>query len=360
MARAFNFCAGPAALPEAVLQQAKEEMLDYQGYGASVMEMSHRSPVYGEIAKTAEQDLRDLLNIGDDYAVLFMQGGASTQFATVPLNLLPEGKAADYIVTGRWSQKAVEEASRFGHINVAASSEDNGKFTTVPDQSSWQLTDGAAYVHYCANETVDGVQFPGIPETDAPLVADYSSNILSQPLDVSRFGMIYAGAQKNIGPAGIVVVIVRRDLLGNASANTPVMLNYKVQDDKDSMYNTPPTYSWYLAGLVFKWLKQQGGVKAIGEINARKASKLYGFIDSSDFYSNHIQAAYRSQMNVPFFLADNALDGTFVSEAEEAGLLNLKGHRSVGGMRASLYNAVPEAAVDALIDFMKEFERTYG
>lgn len=359
MTRAYNFCAGPASLPEEVLQQARDEMLDYQGLGMSVMEMSHRSDVYGHIAKTAENDLRELLDISDDYAVLFMQGGASTQFATIPMNLLGAGQTADYIVTGQWSQKAQKEAVKFGKAHIAASSEADN-FFSIPDASTWQLTDKAAYVHYAANETIGGVEYPFIPDVDAPLVADFSSSILSEPLDVSRFGLIYAGAQKNIGPAGIVVVIVRRDLLERSPNSIPVMMNYRVTAEKDSMYNTPPTYSWYLAGLVFKWLKRQGGVKAMVEINQRKAAKLYAYIDGSDFYSNPIDKACRSRMNVPFVLADSALDKRFLQQAEEARLLNLKGHRSVGGMRASLYNAVPEAAVDALINFMKQFEKDNG
>lgn len=359
MARAFNFCAGPAALPEEVLQQAQAELLDYQGKGLSVMEMSHRSGVYEQIAKSAEQDLRDLMGIGEDYAVLFLQGGASTQFATIPMNLLSQGKSADYVVTGTWSQKAFKEAKRFGNAKLAASSEADN-FFKLPAQDQWQLSDDAAYVHYAANETIGGVEFPFIPDTKAPLVADFSSSILSEPLDVSRFGLIYAGAQKNIGPAGIVVVIVRRDLLGKAGDKVPTMLNYQVQADNGSMYNTPPTYAWYLSGLVFQWLKRQGGLAAMGELNARKAKKLYDYIDASGFYSNPIDKPCRSRMNVPFVLADAALDKQFLVQAEAAGLLNLKGHRSVGGMRASLYNAVPEAAVDALIDFMKAFEKANG
>jgi phosphoserine aminotransferase len=359
MARAYNFCAGPAALPEEVLQQAQAEMLDYQGKGLSVMEMSHRSDAYAQIAQEAEQDLRDLLGISDDYAVLFLQGGASTQFAMVPMNLLGEQQTADYVVTGTWSKKALKEAQRFGNARQAASSEADN-FFKIPAPESWQLSDNAAYVHYAANETIGGVEFPFIPDTRAPLVADYSSCILSEPLDVSRFGLVYAGAQKNIGPAGIVVVIVRRDLLGRAGKRVPVMMDYQTQADNQSMYNTPPTYSWYLAGLVFKWLKRQGGLGAMGAINARKSKKLYDFIDSSTFYSNPIDPACRSRMNVPFILADERLDKPFLSQAETRGLLNLKGHRSVGGMRASLYNAVSETAVDALIHFMKEFEKANG
>lgn len=356
MSRVYNFCAGPAALPEAVLKQASEEMLDWQGRGLSVMEMSHRSSEMVSIAEQAEQDLRDLLGISDDYAVLFLQGGASTQFAAVPLNLAQAGDTVDYINTGQWSKKAIKEAGRFANVNVAASSEADG-FCSVPSVDSWKLSDDAAYVHVTPNETIGGVEFPFIPETSAPLVADMSSTILSRPLDVSRFGLIYAGAQKNIGPAGLTLVIVRRDLLGKARAECPAMLDYQVAADADSMYNTPPTYSWYLAGLVFQWLKAQGGLDAMAEINARKAKKLYDFIDASDFYANPVAVSDRSWMNVPFTLADSALDKAFLSGADEAGLLNLKGHRSVGGMRASIYNAVPEAAVDALIAYMSDFAK---
>ena len=359
MSRAYNFCAGPAALPEAVLQRAREEMLDYRGTGMSVMEMSHRDDVIVAMAEQAEKDLRDLMGISDDYAVLFLQGGASAQFAMVPMNLLGEAGRADYVNTGQWSTKAIKEARRFGEINVAASSEDRN-FTYAPARSDWRLSDDAAYVHYCPNETIGGLEFDFVPEVDKPLVADMSSTILSRPLDVSRFGLIYAGAQKNIGPAGITVVIVRKDLLGRAGASVPAMMNYQTHAENGSMYNTPPTFAWYLAGLVFQWLKEQGGVEAIGEINRRKADKLYGFIDGSGFYSNPVAPTQRSWMNVPFILADSGLDKAFLAEADAAGLRNLKGHRSVGGMRASIYNAVPETAVDALIDFMADFEKRNG
>ncbi len=359
MSRAYNFCAGPAALPEAVLQRAREEMLDYRGTGMSVMEMSHRDDVIVAMAEQAEQDLRDLMGISDDYAVLFLQGGASAQFAMVPMNLLGDAGRADYINTGQWSTKAIKEARRFGDINVAASSEDRN-FTYAPARSDWRLSDDAAYVHYCPNETIGGLEFDFVPEVDKPLVADMSSTILSRPLDVSRFGLIYAGAQKNIGPAGITVVIVRKDLLGRAGASVPAMMNYQIHAENGSMYNTPPTFAWYLAGLVFQWLKEQGGVEAMGEINRRKADKLYGFIDASGFYSNPVAPTQRSWMNVPFILSDSALDKAFLAEADAAGLRNLKGHHSVGGMRASIYNAVPETAVDALIDFMADFEKRNG
>lgn len=357
MTRAYNFCAGPAALPGEVLEQAREEMADWHEKGLSIMEMSHRSKEFVAVAEQAEQDLRDLMQIPKQYKVLFMQGGASSQFSMVPMNLLRGRASADYLVTGQWSKKATAEAKRYCDVNVAASSD----FASAPAQAELQLSDKAAYVHYCPNETIGGVRFDYIPATgDVPLVADYSSAILSETLDVSRFGMIYAGAQKNIGPAGLCVVIVRDDLLGEALADTPAMFDYQTAADNGSMYNTPPTYSWYLAGLVFQWLKRQGGVEAIGEINRRKAAKLYAFIDGNDFYANPVALANRSIMNVPFTLADDSLDAAFLQQSEQAGLLNLAGHRSVGGMRASIYNAVPEAAVDALIDFMGDFARRHG
>ena len=355
MSRVFNFCAGPAALPTAVLDKASSEMLDWEGKGLSVMEMSHRSPEYVSIAKKAEQDLRDLLVIPDNYKVLFMQGGATAQFAMIPMNLLRGKKTADYINTGQWSVKAIKEASRYCDVNIAATSEDS-KYSYAPKQSELKLNPDAAYVHYTPNETIGGVEFDYIPETgDVPLVADFSSSILSEELDVSKFALIYAGAQKNIGPAGLCIVIVREDMLGEVVDGTPTAMNYLVAADNGSMYNTPATYSWYLAGLVFDWLKQQGGVSAIAKINQRKAEKLYGFIDESDFYGNPVALNNRSKMNVPFTLKDASFDKKFLSEAEEACLLNLAGHRSVGGMRASIYNAVTEDAVDALILFMKEF-----
>ncbi|UZD64299.1 MULTISPECIES: 3-phosphoserine/phosphohydroxythreonine transaminase [Marinobacter] len=360
MSRAYNFCAGPATLPEPVLRQARDEMLDWRGTGMSVMEMSHRSDEFVEIAETAEQDLRELAGISDDYAVLFMQGGASSQFATIPLNLLGENGRADYVNTGIWSEKAIAEASRYGDIQVAASSEASG-FTTVPLQETWNTRPDAAYLHYTPNETIGGLEYDFIPESgNVPLVADMSSTMLSRPLDVSRFGLIYAGAQKNIGPSGLVVVIIRKDLLGKARSETPTMMNYQVIAENGSMYNTPATYSWYLAGLVFKWLKEQGGVDAMAAVNRRKATKLYEFIDGNDFYANPIDPRFRSWMNVPFTLADDALNGTFLKGADERGLLNLKGHRSVGGMRASIYNAMPEAGVDALIDYMAGFAKEHG
>lgn len=358
--RAYNFCAGPAALPEAVLQQAQAELLDYHGKGLSVMEMSHRSADYVAIAEQAEQDLRDLMNIPSNYKVLFLQGGASQQFSMIPMNLLRGKSSADYVNTGMWSDKAIKEAKKFCQVNVVASDEANN-FRAVPAYDTWQINPQAAYLHYTPNETIHGVQFDFIPQSDVPLVADYSSIILAEPLDVSKFGLIYAGAQKNIGPAGLVVVIVREDLLGDVLKGTPTMLDYKIHADNGSMYNTPSTYAWYLSGLVFKWLKAQGGLQAMAELNQRKAAKLYGAIDNSGgFYANPVAKANRSMMNVPFTLSDANLEKAFLKQAEAQQLLNLAGHRSVGGMRASLYNAVPEAAVDALIDFMADFAQRQG
>ncbi|MGV6860028.1 MAG: 3-phosphoserine/phosphohydroxythreonine transaminase [bacterium] len=359
MTRLFNFSAGPGVLAEDVLKKAQSELMDWHGCGMSVMEMSHRGKEFMSIAAKAEADLRQLMTIPDNYKVLFLQGGASAQFAAIPLNLMG-GKKADYINTGAWSKKAIAEAKRFGEVHVAATTEDSG-FTRVPAQSELDLSSDAAYVHYTPNETIGGVEFPYIPETgDVPLVADMSSTILSRPVDVSRFGMIYAGAQKNIGPAGLVVVIIREDLLGNASESTPAMINYKVMADGDSMYNTPPTFAWYMAGLAFEYLIEQGGLEAIARINERKASKLYAAIDDSSFYANPVDPQARSWMNVPFTLADPALDSDFLSGAAKAGLVTLKGHRSVGGMRASIYNAMPEEGVDALIEFMQAFEQANG
>ncbi len=360
MARVYNFCAGPAALPSPVLEKASSEMLDWNGKGLSVMEMSHRSDEYVSIANKAEQDLRDLLVIPDNYKVLFMQGGATAQFAMIPMNLLRGKTTADYINTGQWSEKAIKEAKRYCDVNVAASSADDN-FSYAPSQETLKLNPDAAYVHYTPNETIGGVMFDYIPETgDVPLVADFSSSILSESLDVSKFGLIYAGAQKNIGPAGLCIVIVREDLLGEVVSGTPTAMDYKVAADNGSMYNTPATYSWYLAGLVFDWLKQQGGVEKIAVINERKAKKLYDYIDGSGFYANPVAKPNRSKMNVPFTLKDASMDASFLQQADEKGLLNLKGHRSVGGMRASIYNAVTEDAVDALIAFMQEFASQNG
>src|SRR5690606_29986808 len=359
--RMFNFCAGPAALPEAVLQKAQAELLDWQGRGLSVMEMSHRSAEFTSVAERAEQDLRDLLSIPSDYRVLFLQGGASQQFAQIPLNLLGEDGSADYIDTGIWSRKAIEEASRYGHINVAASAKEYDYFA-IPGQNQWQLSDEAAYVHYTPNETIGGLEFNWIPEVgDKPLVADMSSTILSRPIDVSKFGLIYAGAQKNIGPAGLVIVIVREDLIGQALPITPSIWDYKIQADADSMSNTPPTYTWYLAGLVFKWLKAKGGLEAMAEINKRKADKLYAAIDNSGgFYRSPVEPSARSWMNVPFLLPSGELEKPFLEQAKQAGLVTLAGHRSVGGLRASIYNAMPEEGVDRLVEFMQDFARRNG
>jgi len=357
MARKFNFSAGPAMLPTAVIERAQAEMLDWNGSGMSVMEMSHRGKEYMSIAAKAEKDLRDVMGIPDNYKVLFLQGGASSQFAMIPLNLMGDRKSADYINTGMWSKKAIAEAKRYITVNIAADTSEGG-FTAVPTQAELKLSPDAAYVHYTPNETIGGVEFDYIPDTgDVPLIADMSSTILSRPLDVSKFGMIYAGAQKNIGPAGLTIVIIRDDLLGKASDIAPTMFNYTTHVENDSMYNTPATYGWYMAGLVFEWLKEQGGMQAMGEVNKRKAEKLYAAIDSSDFYGSPVALNNRSWMNVPFTLADSELDPAFLAGASEQGLITLKGHRSVGGMRASIYNAMPEEGVDALVAFMKEFEK---
>ena len=360
MSRVYNFSAGPAMLPEAVLRRAREELLDWQGSGMSVMEMSHRGKEFMSIARQAEADLRELMGIPENYRVLFLQGGASLQFAMVPLNLMRGPGKADYVLTGSWSKKAIAEGKRFGAVNIAASTEESG-FTTVPPQETWQLDPEAAYVHYTPNETIQGVEFHWIPDTgDVPLVADMSSTILSRPIDVSRFGLIYAGAQKNAGPAGLTLVIVREDLIGHAQAGTPTLLDYATHAEAGSMYNTPPTYAWYIAGLVFQWIKEQGGLAAMGERNKRKADKLYAAIDASDFYANPVDPAARSWMNVPFTLANPELDSVFLEEAKAQGLVTLKGHRSVGGMRASIYNAMPEEGVDALVAFMADFEKRHG
>ena len=357
MSRIFNFSAGPAMIPTAVIQQAEQEFLDWNGSGMNVMEMSHRGKEFTSIANKADADLREVMAIPENYKVLFLQGGASGQFSSIPMNLLRGRTTADYFNTGQWSKKAIQEAKRYCDVNVVASSEENN-FSTVPSKSAWKLNPNAAYVHYTANETIGGVEFDDIPDTgDVPLVVDLSSTILSRPIDVSRFGLIYAGAQKNIGPAGLTLVIVRDDLIGNAIPSTPITLDYKIQADNDSMYNTPPTYALYIAGLVFQWLKKLGGLKAMGEINQRKAEKLYSAIDNSGFYQNPVEKQYRSWMNIPFTLNNADLDAAFLAGAKTAGLLTLKGHRSVGGMRASIYNAMPEEGVDALISYMQEFAK---
>jgi phosphoserine aminotransferase len=359
LARKHNFCAGPAALPESVLTQAQSQLLEWQDAGASIMELSHRGAEFQSVIESAEARLRRLLSISDDYAVLFLQGGASQQFAAIPHNLGSDTLSADYVVTGQWSKKALAEGGRFVKASVAASSADDN-FRSVPAFDSWTLNPDAAFLHYCPNETIGGLEFPWIPDVAAPLVADMSSTLLSRPTDVSRFGAIYAGAQKNIGPAGLVLVIVRKELLGTASESCPATLNWTVAESNQSMYNTPPTFAIYLAGLVFEWLENLGGLEAMAEINQRKAAMLYTLIDESSFYGNPIEPSSRSWMNIPFTLADESLDSLFLAEAEEAGLLNLKGHRSVGGMRASIYNAVPETSVRALCDFMHDFEGRHG
>lgn len=355
MSRVYNFSAGPAMIPEAVIKKASEEMLEWDDEGMSVMEMSHRGKAFMSIATRAEADLRKILSIPDNYKVLFLQGGASSQFAAIPMNLLGDKKTADYVNTGMWSKKAIAEAKRFCDVNVVASAEDSG-FTTVPEFISWKLNPDAAYVHYTPNETIGGVEFDFIPDTGSvPLIADMSSSILSRPIDVSKFGLIYAGAQKNVGPAGLTLVIIRDDLIGKAGDSVPAMMNYKTHADNGSMYNTPPTYSWYMAGLVFQWLLDNGGIDAIGKVNERKAAKLYAAIDDSDFYENPVDKPYRSWMNVPFTLKKAELDAVFLEQAAAKGLKTLKGHRSVGGMRASIYNAMPEAGVDTLVKFMNDF-----
>ena len=361
--RVPNFSAGPATLPTAVLQRAQDEMLNWQGRGVSVMEVSHRSKEYIAITEKAEAKLRSLMEIPDNYKVLFLQGGGSLQFSAIPLNLLKDGQA-DYLTTGTWSVKAIKEAQRYeklglGAVNEVATSKGNS-FTDVPATSDWKLSKNANYFHYCANETIHGLQIFEPPQVDAPLIVDMSSCILSQPINVSDYGMIYAGAQKNIGPAGLVIVIIREDLLGQASEWCPLLMNYTHQVEKESMSNTPATYSWYLAGLVFDWIEEQGGVEAIGKINKQKAELLYKTIDDSSFYNNAVATQHRSIMNVPFTLADSNLDKVFLEESEKAGLLHLKGHREVGGMRASIYNAVSLEWVQKLVDFMQEFEKKHG
>ena len=359
MSEVFNFCAGPAMLPTPVMKKAQSEFINWNNTGSSVMELSHRSQIYMEMAAKAEADLKELMSIPDNYKVLFCHGGGRGQFSAVPLNLLPAGKSADYIVNGSWSKAAAIEAANFGDINVVNIREEDaqGKVSLIPSKS-WPLNSDSAYVHYCPNETVDGIEMNEIPETNGvPLVADMSSTILSHEIDVSKFGLIYAGAQKNIGPSGITVVIIREDLLGNAQKATPCIMNYQTSADNDSMYNTPSTYAWYLAGLVFEWLKALGGVKAIAKTNQKKAELLYQVIDSSDLYSNNIDSLYRSKMNVPFWLKDESLNDEFVNQAEQQGLMALKGHRIVGGMRASIYNSMPLEGVQALVDFMKKFEK---
>lgn len=357
--RVFNFSPGPAVLPLEVLEQAREELLDWHGTGVSVMEMSHRGKAFVSIAEQAEADLRELLAVPKNYRVLFLQGGATAQFAGIPLNISKADSVVDYVNTGAWSKKAIGEAKHYATVNVAA---DAGEpYTTIPAVSSWKLSNNAAYLHYTPNETIGGVEYHFVPDAGAtPLVADMSSTILSRPIDVSKFGVIYGGAQKNIGPAGLTLVIVREDLLGRARPATPAFMDFTAMAKDGSMLNTPPTFAWYLSGLVFQWLKRNGGLQAMGERNRAKAEALYGAIDSSSFYSNPVAKDARSWMNVPFTLAKPELDKAFTAEAKAAGLVTLEGHRSVGGMRASIYNAMPMAGVQALISFMKEFERKNG
>jgi phosphoserine aminotransferase len=360
MARVFNFSAGPAALPEEVLRQAADELLDWNKSGQSVMEMSHRGKEYMGIHAQAEADLRELLAIPANYKVLFLQGGATLQFEMIPVNLLRGKAGADYVHTGEWAKKAIKEAKLFGQVNVVASAED-ANFNYAPAQKDWKLDKNAAYVHYTANETIGGVEFHWTPDTgDVPLVCDMSSNILSKPVDVSKYGLIYAGAQKNIGPAGLTILIVRDDLIGHAVPTPPTMLDYKIHADNDSMYNTPPTYGIYIAGLVFQWLKRQGGLVAVERKNIEKAALLYDFLDGSKFFANPVRKQDRSRMNVPFTLKNAELDDAFLKGAKERNMIQLKGHRSVGGMRASIYNAMPVAGVEALVAYMREFERQHG
>lgn len=355
--RVFNFSAGPSMLPLEVLEQAAKEMTNYNGSGMSVMEMSHRSAEFKQIIETAEQDLREIMNIPDNYRVLFLQGGGHMQFAMVAANLMRQSKKADYIVTGSWSKKASKEAAKYGDVKVVASSEDKN-FTYIPKVAKEDFRPDADYVYICANNTIYGSRYTQLPDTGAiPLVADFSSSILSEEIDVSKFGIVWAGAQKNVGPAGVVIVIIREDLIGFAPENTPSMMDYKIMDDNGSMYNTPPTYGIYIAGLTFQWIKRQGGVKALQERNIKKAKMLYDYIDGSKLYTAPVAKEDRSLMNVVFITGDAELDKKFVAEAKEHGLVNLNGHRSIGGMRASIYNAMPIEGVETLIAFMKEFEK---
>lgn len=360
MKRIINFSAGPAVLPLEVLQQAQAELTDWQGSGMSVMEISHRSKAFIKVAEQAEADLRELMQIPADYSVLFLQGGATTQFALLPMNLSAPDQAVDYLVTGSWSKKASKEAGAIRKVGIVADGS-AVNYMDVPDRKSWMRNPDAAYFHYCSNETISGLEMHAPPEVGSvPLVADMSSTILSRPVDVRKFGVIYAGAQKNIGPAGIVILIIRNDLLERAPAGLPPILTYAAHAAEGSMLNTPPTFAWYFAGLVFAWLKRHGGLAKMAELNKRKAERLYSAIDASGFYKNPVATAYRSWMNVPFTLPREDLDAVFLKEAEKVGLGSLKGHRSVGGMRASIYNAMPEEGVIALVDFMAEFQRRHG
>jgi phosphoserine aminotransferase len=359
MTRIFNFCAGPAMLPLPVLEKAQSELLDYRGLGMSVMEISHRSSAFDELADNTEACLRRLLSISDDYAILFLAGGATTQFAQIPLNLASPEKPGAYIVDGSWSKKAYGIANRLGMARLAASSEASG-FKSIPGPSEWNLSGDESYLHYVSNETISGVQFGQPPETGLTLISDMSSDILSRPVDVDKFGVIYAGAQKNIGQAGITLVVVRKDLLRDLPAIVPDLQSWKVQHAQGSRLNTPPTYAWYMAGLVFEWIEANGGVGRMAELNQQKSDRLYDFLDQSDFYRNDIPAQFRSHMNIPFQIVDESFHADFISEAEEAGLSSLKGHRSVGGMRASIYNAMPIEGIEALVSFMQNFESKVG
>lgn len=347
-------------LPIDVLEIAQKELLDWRGSGVSVMEMSHRGKWFDEIVAHAEETLREILEIQKSHKILFLHGGATLQFAMIPMNLLQGKTGADYVCTGNWSEKAISEAKRFCEVNIVASSKNEG-YVTIPPETNWSLNSDAAYVHYTPNETIGGLEFHWIPKTGSvPLIADMSSTLLSRPIDVSRYGLIYASAQKNIGPSGLTLAIIREDLLGFAPPTTPALLNYQTQVENGSRYNTPPTFAWYMAGLVFDWIKRQGGLSSLAKVNQKKANKLYAAIDRSGFYKNPIDPAYRSWMNVPFRIRDPKLDSSFLKEAEQAGLVELKGHRSVGGIRASIYNAMPEEGVDTLIAFMNNFEQRYG
>ncbi|MFC1503164.1 3-phosphoserine/phosphohydroxythreonine transaminase [Pseudomonadota bacterium] len=358
MEKVYNFCAGPAMIPAEVLKKVQEELVNWNGLGTSVMEISHRSKEFLAVAQQSEQDLRELLGIPANYHVLFCHGGARGQFAAVPMNLLGDAQTADYMDGGYWAHSAIAEAKKYCVPNaVDITCERDGKKAILP-ASEWPLSDDAPFVHFCPNETIDGIEIRDLPDTDKPIVADMSSTILSRPIDVSKYGVIYAGAQKNVGPAGLTIVIVRDDLLGKAKQETPSIFDYKVLFDKESMFNTPPTFAWYLAGEVFKWLKNLGGLEAMQKMNEAKANLLYDFIDSSDFYKNNVHSDNRSLMNVPFQLKNPELDGKFLEQADAAGLKALQGHRVVGGMRASIYNAMPIEGVQALVDFMQQFEQT--
>ena len=357
--RVRNFCAGPAAIPEPVLEEVRSELLEWGNAGMSIMEMSHRSSIFDEVASNAKQDFIELLNIPDEYDVLFLQGGATHQFSMVPLNFSSQEDSADYLVTGAWSKKAIVEGQKYSKINIVASSEADN-FTHAPDSKLWNLDSNAKYFHYAPNETIQGVAIHQPPDIDVPIVADMSSVILSEPIDVSKFGLIYAGAQKNIGPAGLTIVIIQKEMFEKENSSNSNILRYSQHSKNNSMLNTPPTFAWYMAGKVFKWLKSEGGLEVICKKNYFKANTLYQYIDESDFFSNPVSIENRSIMNIPFILADNNLDSLFIEQAEQNGLLNLKGHRSLGGMRASIYNAMPIEGVHDLIEFMKDFEKMNG